>query len=43
MDKIQIQDKRKKLEKLESRLEKIITPELRAKMELEAITAELED
>jgi hypothetical protein len=39
--KIQIADKKKKLEELENRLDKIISPELRAQMELEAIEAEL--
>ena len=39
--KIQIFDKKKKLESLEARLNKIISPELRAKMELDAIAAEL--
>lgn len=38
--KIQIGEKRKKLEALEARLNAIISPELRAKMELEAIAAE---
>jgi hypothetical protein len=40
--KIQIADKRKKLEILETRLNAIISPELRAKMELEAIASELQ-
>ncbi len=39
--KIQIGAKKKKLETLESRLNLIISPELRAKLELEAIAAEL--
>ena len=39
--KIQIAVKRKKLEALEERLGKIISPELRAEMELEAIASEL--
>lgn len=39
--KIQIATKRKKLETLEERLNKIISPELRARLELEAIQAEL--
>jgi hypothetical protein len=39
--KIQIGEKRKKLEALEERLNKVISPELRAKMELDAIAAEL--
>jgi hypothetical protein len=41
IDKIQIVAKRQKLEALESRLNKIISPELRAQLELEAIEAEL--
>lgn len=41
IDKIQIADKRKKLDTLESRLNQIVSPELRAKLELEAIEAEL--
>lgn len=39
--KVQIAAKKKKLEALEERLSKIVSPELRAKMELEAIQAEL--
>lgn len=39
--KIQIAVKKKKLEALEGRLNAIISPELRAKLELEAIAAEL--
>jgi len=39
--KIQIAEKRKKLEVLETRLNAIISPDLRAKMELEAIAADL--
>lgn len=39
--KIQIATKKKKLELLESRLNAIISPELRAEMELEAIAGEL--
>lgn len=39
--KIQISSKKAKLELLEARLEKVISPELRAEMELEAISAEL--
>lgn len=39
--KLQIANKRKKLEALESRLNTIISPELRAEMELEAIAIEL--
>lgn len=39
--KIQIATKRKKLETLEARLNAIISPELRAEMELEAIANEL--
>jgi len=42
IDKVQIADKKKKLEALEDRLNKIISPELRAELELEAIAAELE-
>lgn len=39
--KIQIEAKKKKLELLESRLNAVISPELRAEMELEAIASEL--
>lgn len=39
--KIQIATKRKKLEVFENRLNSIISPELRAEMELEAIASEL--
>ncbi|CAE7860315.1 unnamed protein product [Symbiodinium microadriaticum] len=42
IDKVQITDKKKKLEALETRLNKIVSPELRAEMELEAIAAELD-
>lgn len=38
---IQIEDKRNKLATLESRLQSIMTPELRAKIELDAIAKEL--
>lgn len=38
---IQIQAKKRKLEGLEERLNRIISPELRAEMELDAIQAEL--
>lgn len=41
IDKIQIASKKAKLAKLESRLNAIISPELRAQMELEAIAEEL--
>jgi len=41
INKIQISSKKKKLELLEARLNAIISPELRAKMELEAIANEL--
>lgn len=41
ISKIQIGAKRKKLELLESRLNAIVSPELRAQLELEAITNEL--
>jgi len=41
INKIQISFKKKKLELLESRLNAIISPELKAKMELEAIASEL--
>jgi len=41
IDKIQITSKQKKLEVLEERLNKIVSPELRAEMELEAIEKEL--
>ena len=39
LNKIQIVSKRKKLEALEERLNKIVSPELRTKLELEAIAA----
>lgn len=41
LSKVQIAAKRKKFETLESRLNSIISPELRAQMELEAIAKEL--
>lgn len=41
INKIQINVKKSKFEALEERLNKIISPELRAQMELEAIAAEL--
>lgn len=41
LNKVQIATKRKKLEALETRLNSIISPELRAELELEAISAEL--
>lgn len=41
INKIQISSKKKKLETLESRLNSIISPELRAEMELEAIQRDL--
>jgi hypothetical protein len=41
MDKIQISGKKKKLEVLEVRLNAVISPELKAQMELEAIAQEL--
>ena len=41
IDKLQIQSKKAKLETLEKRLNKIVSPELRAQMELDAIAAEL--
>jgi len=41
INKIQIASKKAKLESLEDRLNKIISPELRAEMELEAIANEL--
>lgn len=41
INRIQIDSKKKKLAALEERLNKIISPELRAEMELEAIAAEL--
>lgn len=41
INKVQIASKKAKLEALEERLGKIVSPELRAKMELEAIAAEL--
>ena len=42
IDKVQIESKKKKLEALEARLNKIVSPELRAEMELAAIAAELD-
>lgn len=39
--KIQITEEQRKLDLLEERLQKIVTPELRAKLEIQAITAEL--
>lgn len=39
--KIQVAAKKKKLEELESRLNAIVSPDLRAELELEAISAEL--
>lgn len=41
IDKLSIENKKKELEQLEARLNKIVSPELRAKMELEAIEKEL--
>jgi hypothetical protein len=41
LDKIQISEKKQKLEVLEQRLNSIISPELRRELELEAIKAEL--
>jgi hypothetical protein len=41
INKIQIASKKKKLETLEARLNAIISPELRASLELEAIASEL--
>lgn len=41
INKIQISAKRKKLETLEARLNSLISPELKAQLELEAITSEL--
>lgn len=41
INKVQIASKKKKLEALEERLNKIISPDLRAEMELEAIQNEL--
>ena len=41
INKIQINSKKKKLEVLESRLNAIISPELKAQMELESIASEL--
>ena len=38
IDKIQITNKKKELEVLESRLDKLVSPELKAKMELEEIS-----
>jgi hypothetical protein len=42
LDKIQIKSKKDKLQKLEDRLNKIVSPELRAKIELDAIKQELD-
>lgn len=42
-NKIQISEKKKELNNLEERLDKLISPELKAKMELEAITKLLEE
>jgi len=42
INKLQIGAKKKKLEALEERLNKIISPELRAELELEAIAKELD-
>lgn len=41
IDKAQVSSKKKKLEQLESRLNAIISPEMRAQLELEAIMNEL--
>lgn len=41
INKVQISLKKKKLEELESRLNAIVSPDLRAQLELEAISAEL--
>jgi hypothetical protein len=41
INKVQIVSKKTKLEELEARLNKIISPELRAELELEAIAGEL--
>ncbi len=41
IEKVQVGHKKDKLEKLETRLNAIVSPELRQKMELEAIAAEL--
>ena len=41
VNQVQIQSKKKSLEALEARLNAVISPELRAEMELEAISAEL--
>lgn len=41
LSKVQVAKKQKKLEALEARLNAIISPELRAQMELEAIASEL--
>lgn len=42
INQIQISDKRKNLELLESRLNAVVSPELKAQMELEAIEKELQ-
>lgn len=43
LNKLNVDKEKRNLAKLEDRLDKIISPELRAKMELEAIEKELED
>ena len=43
LTKVNIEKKKKDLEKLQKRLDAVITPELKAKMELEAIEKELLD
>ena len=43
LTKLNVEKEKRNLSKLEDRLDKIISPELRAKMELEAIEKELED
>jgi hypothetical protein len=43
INKVQISKKKKELESLESRLDKIISPELKAQMELDEITKMLND
>lgn len=43
LTKINVDKEKRNLTKLEERLDKIISPELRAKMEIEAIERELED
>lgn len=43
INQVQIASKKKKLETLEERLNRVVSPELRAKLELDAISKELEN